>query len=254
MRVLDEVSLQNLKRDILNNLKFYEGEDLELLEIYKTEVYINHSKDMVYDEKNQSSCDIKNAVYMYEQYKNIPIELASEEGFWVYLSHTEFFEYMQKRWPVKMKDEEINLPTIEKRYFLRNGFYNNGLSRLWWAAHLTYNAGVSDPYKYTKIAMKEQERMVLLLQSPNLVRNKTALFAVLDVLNDLDTKKESSQIEKIKKEREMLLRPLVKFINAIGGVTVWDLLNHDEAKSKIEIFIDQLVEESIIVYKKSEKV
>ena len=254
MKILDEATLQNLKVKILDNQHLYILKNSFLAENLSINDYEDYSSKMTYDEDNQSSCDEKNAEYIYEKFKDIPIELATEEAFWVYLSHIEFWNYLQKRWPVTSSnnENEINTSTISNRYFFgrEKPFYRQGLSRLWWAAHLTYDHTLVDPYKYTKIAMKDQERMSLLIETVNLSRNKTALFAVLDILDDLDKKKEQKIILSIPKERQNVLRPLTKFVNAIGGVTVWDLLSHEEAKEKIQNFIDQLVEDGIIILKK----
>lgn len=254
MKVLDELILQELKQNIAENLSLYEESCLFSLVNIKKEAYENHSLKMYYQSGNESSCDVKNAEYIYELYKNIPVELATEEGFWAYLAHTEFAEYLQKRWPMKESDNTKDFSTIENHYFFgkEKPYYRHGLSRLWWAAHLTYAPNSVDPYRYTKIAMKDQERTALLIETVNLSRNKTALFATLDILNELDIKKEKKYINKIKNERQTVLRQLVKFVNSIGGVTVWDLLSQEEAKNKIQDFIIQLEEDGIIVYVKEE--
>lgn len=251
MNILDDITLQNLKMHIIDNQRLYSENESFLAKKLNIYEFKDHSPFMEYNSGNQSSCDQKNAEYIYEEFKDIPIELATEEAFWTYMSHIEFWGYLQKRWPVKSENSnEFNTSTIANRYFFgkEKPFYRQGLSRLWWAAHLTYNEQLNDPYKYTKIAMKDQERVSLLIETVNLSRNKTALFAVLDILDNLDKQKEKGIILPIKHERQTLLRPLVKFVNSIGGVTIWDMLTHDEAKSKLQNFIDQLIDDGIIIY------
>ena len=86
---------------------------------------------------------------------------ASYKFFWSTLTHREYWDYTQKRWP--LKDSPINI--IRARWFFedsdRNAFSRNAISRLWWSANLTFKPWEKeeslnifeseDPYKYTKI-------------------------------------------------------------------------------------------------------
>ena len=42
--------------------------------------------------------DLESAKVVYEAYKNISPLLASNENFWIYLTHVDLFSYVQKRW------------------------------------------------------------------------------------------------------------------------------------------------------------
>ncbi|MFS0655100.1 DUF6339 family protein [Bacillus sp. 179-C3.3 HS] len=248
MRYFDEVTLQTVKTHALENLHFYSKDtDVWVADYLGDEsAIINHSRKMKFGPEPPSNYDSDNAQVLHELYKDIPIELASEESFWAYLVHTEFWEYMLRRWPVDGKETTLNT-----RYFFGKDkpYYRNGLSRLWWYAYTTYDKELDDPYYYTKIALKEQERAAILLETVNLSRNRVALFATLDVLNMIDDWKANDEIHSIKDERNVVLRPLMQYVNAIGGVMIWDLLSPEEATAKIMIFIEQLKDDEIIKFK-----
>lgn len=248
MRYFDEVTLQAVKTHALENLHLYsKGTDIWVTDnLEDNSNIINHSSKMKVGTKTPSSYDSDNAQVLYELYKDIPIELASEESFWTYLAHTEFWDYMLRRWPVDGKETTLNT-----RYFFGKDkpYFRNGLSRLWWYAHTTYNKELDDPYYHTKIALKEQERAAILLETVNLSRNRVALFATLDVLKMIDDWKASNKIYSIKDERNVVLRPLMQYVNAIGGVMIWDLLSPEEARGKIMLFIEQLKDDGIIKFK-----
>lgn len=248
MRFFDEVTLQTIKTHAIENLYLYSNDtDVWVTNYLEEDSNISgHSSKMKMGPGSPSIYDINNAQVLYELYKDIPIELASEEGFWAYLAHTEFWEYMLRRWPVDGGET-----TLKTRYFFGNEkpYYRNGLSRLWWYAHTTLNKELEDPYYYTKIALKEQERAAILLETVNLSRNRVALFATLDVLNMIDEWKETDKIHPIRNERNVLLRPMMQYVNAVGGVMIWDLLSPEEATAKIMLFIEQLKDDGIIKFK-----
>ncbi|WP_369010273.1 DUF6339 family protein [Oceanobacillus alkalisoli] len=89
----------------------------------------------------------------------------------------------------------------------------------------------------------------MLLETVNLSRNRVALFATLEVLKLIDDWKANDEIYQIRDERNVVLRPLMRYVNTIGGVMIWDLLSTEEAREKIMLFIDQLRDEEIIRFK-----
>lgn len=249
MKYFDDSILMGIKEYARDNLGLYSESDSSWVFDYLNDSRIEQKEkrsELITGPEDPSKYDFQNAKKIYELYKDVPIELASEENFWAYLTHVEFWDYMIKRWPIDKKES-----TMISRYFFGKAkpYYRNGLSRLWWYAHVTYDNELEDPYFYTRIALKEQERAALLLETVNISRNRTALFATLDVLSNIDKWKENDEIYSIKDERNTVLRPLMSYINGIGGVMIWDLLTSEEATKKIMTFIDQLKEDGVIKFK-----
>lgn len=107
-----------------------------------------------------------------------------------------------------------------------------------------YNA--TDPYFYTRIMMKNQDLAGLILETTAVSRNFKALKATLEIIQRIDTLEENGEIEKIKGKREFT-RDLMKQVNFIGAITIWDSLTHEEAVEKLWKYVNKrlLVLESI---------
>lgn len=251
MKILDESTLSTLKTEIENNIELYQQAQPFMVERLEIDHYENLSTKLNLSANTPAIHDIANTKILHQHFKDIPIELASEESFWAYLAHVEFWEYMQVRWPLKSENDST---TISSRYFLgeNHPLFRQGISRLWWYGHLTYEPTLEDPYHYTNIALKDQDRARMLIETGNVSRNRKALLATLNILHKLDSWEDEGIIKRIPDQRNNLIRPLMRFINAIGGVMIWDLLTIEEAEEKIMSYVNQLIEDDIIVFKNSQ--
>lgn len=96
--------------------------------------------------KDRSSTDVENAILLYEYLGPMKRTQASDPRLWAALSHTTFWRYTQKRWPVPANGHD-GLPgekpanLILQHWFIEGGgkaaLSRQAISRLWWAAHLT---------------------------------------------------------------------------------------------------------------------
>jgi len=138
---------------------------------------------------------------------------------------------MRKRWPAeKFEEESENLTDdlsvknrqanfIISRYHLktpnRRRLLRNGISRLWWYAHLTYDEKRSDPFELTRVLLTHQDKAQNLLER-SLGSNKKILVAILEYLklNPSLTRDE--------------VRNKIKELNLVGGVKNLHLLDQDE--------------------------
>jgi hypothetical protein len=169
--------------------------------------------------------DLENSKKMYETFKNLTEVQASDERFWSYLIHVHFWKYMRKRWPAEKAEEPIN--RIRDRYFLRTlnlrSLTRNGLARLWWYAHLTYNKSAKNPYENLEILLSRQDLVVGITERA-LGSNKNIRFGLLDFLK---TNPEIAQ-------SEIKTRKLLVGLNLAGGVKMLPFLNIYEIKSLLE--------------------
>lgn len=250
MRLLEEATLQQLKAELEYNIPLYQQEQPFMIKRLGIINHENISCKLNLTPDSPSTFDAYNVQIVHTRFKDIPLELAAEESFWAYLSHVEFWDYMQVRWPL---NNDTDTSSIRNRYFFgkERPLFRHGVARLWWYGYLTYEPTMDDPYHYTKVAFKDQDRARMLIETVNISRNRVALFATLDVLHMLDNWTFEEKIEIIKGERENVIRPLMQFVNSVGGVMIWDLLTPEEAKAKIMSFINQLIQDSIIKLKKS---
>lgn len=231
--------LNDLKDNI--NLDLYRSSDnTKILSTLELNLLSDENFLVVTDPNNKSADDFENSKALYEYFKYLPLSIASDERFWSYLTHTTFWNYMCNRWPVQ-EAEGDETEFIKTRFFFNSKgktFYRNGLSRLWWYAYLTYDETKTDPFHYTKMMLTNQEIASLLIETTNLSRNKVALKATLEVINDFLKLEESEVIEKIKNKRKFI-RELVKYTNLVGGVTIWDTLSEQEAYDKAWKFVER---------------
>ncbi|MFA1643626.1 DUF6339 family protein [Chryseomicrobium imtechense] len=243
-KVMKDSVLIDLKENISENIGLYASfsNDDFLIDMQATETTQN-SILKVSDPSNKSKDDLENAIKLYEYFQGLPLTLASNEKFWAYLTHTSFWDYMCQRWPISAAEgDEIEF--IKTRYFFstkNKTFYRNGLSRLWWFVHLTYDSTKEDPYYYTRIILSYQDLANLIIETISLSRNKTVLKTVLEVIKNIAALEEQNKIQKVKNKR-IFLRDMTKYINFVGGVTLWDRLNEEEAYLKLWHYVESKIE------------
>ena len=129
--------------------------------------------------------DFENVKIIHKAFKNIPARYLADDKVWAYYAHTKFWDYMQKRWPLK---DKIKDPTsyILEHYFKKagsdRGLLRNGIARLWFIGHMTYNESREDPYELTRLLLSTQEITRTLSERPILMRNKNFRFALLNCM------------------------------------------------------------------------
>ncbi|WP_053435319.1 DUF6339 family protein [Sporosarcina globispora] len=240
-KIIKSASLAELKENIEVNLSLYSSDkNKEIIDLLNTDEAEPDNTLIVTDLNQKSKDDLPNAIRLYEKFSNLPLSLASDEKFWAFLTHTSFWGYMRQRWPIE-EAEGNSIEFIKTRYFFNTKnktFYRNGLSRLWWYAYLTYDSTKEDPYYYTRLMLSNQEIANLLIETTNLARNQVALKAILEIIIKIDELEQNSNINRIKNKREFI-RGLIKYVNLIGGVTVWDILSESEAYEKAWKYVEK---------------
>jgi len=96
--------------------------------------------------QDRSVTDAENAIRLYQYLGEMTRTQASDSRLWAALSHTTFWEYTQKRWPVPKEAQHDQRGGNPVTFILQHWFVEGGgkaalarhaISRLWWAAHLT---------------------------------------------------------------------------------------------------------------------
>jgi hypothetical protein len=208
-------------------------------EVAVTENFDNYHKDSFpFDEKYSkgptgifidgevklypSNSDLENSIALYEALSGLNEVQASDERLWVYLTHVHFWEYMRERWPVE--DANKPLSRIKERYFLRNlnlqSLTRNGLSRLWWYAHLTCDTNRNNKYELLETLLQRQDLVVGITERA-IGTNKKIRTSLLEFLH------ENPSIA----TNEDLTRELIKALNLYGGVKMLPFLDVAEIKS-----------------------
>lgn len=239
---IDDKILEDMKNEIESNLDLYKQPTPwceELLEIDLDE--LEKPTELKIIEGDKGEHDLENAILLYEALKDLPYTVVTNENYWAFLTHTVYWDYMRNRWPIENAQKDV-LSFIQTRYMFNSKnkrYYRNGLSRLWLYASLTYDErNATDPYYYTRIMMKNQDLAGLILETTTVSRNFKALKATLETIQRIDTLEENGEIEKIRGKREFI-RDLMKQVNFIGAITIWDSLTHEEAVEKLWRYVDK---------------
>ncbi|HEY8875266.1 MAG TPA: DUF6339 family protein [Desulfosporosinus sp.] len=153
--------------------------------------------------------------------KNLNIIQATDERLWVYLAHTNCWNYMRSRWPVEKYINNRNpSKNLRDHYFFKDKpLTRNGISRLWWYGFVSYDESRHDPYELTSMLLSKLDITQGLLDR-KFSRNPMIIRTILSVL--VDNKNAGNPFPSRVKIRE-----LMKYFNRLGGVTIIDAL--DEA-------------------------
>ena len=188
-----------------------------------------------------SKTDFKNAVTLYSALKDTlnPVQ-ASDLRLWAFLAHNTYWDYMRERWAIDVPEDddeaeaEANklVARVGSRYFFKaskgKAFVRQGIARLYWSAHLTYDDGNSNPFEYTEYFLSKQDIFAVSTER-SLARNKTLLLAALKVL------KETGDLKR-KDIRQYFLK-----LNQAGGLLVLDSLSSSSAYDLAKRTLDEVL-------------
>lgn len=163
----------------LNKEKYIKGESLVKESDYlKSGISIEEIK--LKQKEGKKTYDLENTIYIYELLKELtPLE-ASDERIWVGMSHSKYgMEYIKDRWDIT---EETKIGVIKDRYF--SNYKRNTFARLWWYGYISYNKKYEDPYKLTKILLKNQDIAFTILDS-GYTNNKELFQRFLEVISEM---------------------------------------------------------------------
>jgi hypothetical protein len=178
--------------------------------------------------------DLENAKRVHECLKGISIAQATDERLWTYLALVPCWSYMRKRWPVENyedKDASAVAQILRERYFfLANrdrALVRNGIARLWWYGHVSYDADRADPYELTKVLLDKLDVAQSLLER-SFSRNPTVCKAVLNFMHQQEQQGNDMS-------RRDVFRALMQHLNRLGGMAMLDLLSQHDIESELAI-------------------
>lgn len=175
------------------------------------------------DDMLAANSDFEAAVHLYEAYKDLPLVLASNEAFWIYLCHVDLFKYCQKRYPV---NDAKNKPShILDHWFFEKGNSRNALAQLWWGVQESIDEEFTkNPYHLTEIFFKNYSFRTRWLTV--MLRTKQGLLGILDFL------KENPEITNSSFENRGLF--IAKYFNHLGCTKQLSLLPRSFFKEELE--------------------
>lgn len=239
---ISDSSLEGLKVNIFSNLEKYKEEEAWVDQYFGEVTWNFPSKlrieniDLHIPQSSTIHFDFENTKKIYTSLKGLSILQATDERLWVYLTHTTFWKYMRKRWPVESYfDKDNPVEAIKERYFFMTNrdraLIRNGIARLWWYGYVSYDEDREDPFELTKVLLSKLDIAQSLLER-SFSRNPNITKAVLSVL-----KKKELESSFINREN---FRNLMMYINQLGGVTILDTLDREDLEELIRAKIETL--------------
>ncbi|WP_274649018.1 DUF6339 family protein [Paenibacillus humicola] len=243
IQYISDSCLEELKINIQSNLEKYKAEELWIDQYFGTNPWKFPSKirvenvDLQMPLSSTIHFDYENTKKIYTALKELTILQATDERLWVYLTHTIFWKYMRKRWPVESYlDKDKPEEAIKERYFFManrdRALIRNGIARLWWYGYVSYDENREDPFELTKVLLSKLDIAQSLLER-SFSRNPDITKSVLSVLKQKEL--ESSFID-----RENF-RSLMMYINQLGGVTILDTLDPEDLEELVREKIETLM-------------
>ncbi len=175
------------------------------------------------------------AIRLFEAYSALSPEDASDERFWTYLTHVDFFDYMKKRTDVSAQKESKRGKYILDHWFVDPmspaSLMNNDIARLWWVVSLTKTKDAKDPYVLTREVFSMLDYTTHLLPGAQ-GRNETIRFAVLEFVVGNPTLFSNS--------KEAKVRLIMRRLNLRGGYSALSSLDSDQIKALLEETVPEL--------------
>ena len=196
----------------------------------KSSQEVNKFNPYYSEAKDKSDDDFANARLLYDAFKINPLQ-ATNKYMWAYMCHMDddCRKYVRYRWDDGKPEQRFFVPGEQ------NGlYYFNGLSRLWWWAHLTYDPDCQDHYHLTKILFENQmlgKDILDTLNRANFKRMKGILLAI----------KEFREIVGPKKGINDYFRECKKELNHYAAISSFDYLDSEEIRT---ITLNKLIEVS----------
>ena len=186
------------------------------------------------DRSDVSKIDVENVKIMYTALKNLPIIHATDERFWVGLSHTKFWDYMLNRWNNEKKYKGEEEDKIKSRYFFaqseKRSLIINTLARLWWVGYHTYDENnASNPFELTEYFNSDFGTKALNIFSNNFTNSQKVTRGFIKALIKIDKEYDFYQF---KKSRDIFIESS-KFLNILGGTSIIDFFEEEEITDKV---------------------
>jgi hypothetical protein len=167
----------------------------------------------------------ENAIRVFRSLGSVSPTQAIDERLWVYMTHIIWWDYMVKRWPVDLGDTDKAKRVVLRRFFVQGRGLRplalNGISRLWWAAYLTYDSGRNDPYELTRVFMSRTDIATGLLER-SMGKNRNILCSFVEFLRD-----HMDEIEEVWSGSGgpgKAIQHMARELNRRGGVVVLDAI------------------------------
>jgi hypothetical protein len=166
-----------------------------------------------------------NSVLLHKSLKNLPPYVLSDERFWAWINFDKGYILSQILIPINKKQSRLKNHYFFGSGSVRRGMFFGVLSRLYYRAHLTYDAKAGDSYELTKYVNDNPKRF----------RNLTWRAYSSDSELVKKILRIQYKLELIYKEKmtSHIYEEIAKYISSLGSVTYVELLSENDLEFKI---------------------
>lgn len=189
---------------------------------------VNHPETLSsqLDSTPTTEAELRNAILLYESYPTLTPLVASSDSFWIYLTHVDLFNFVQKRWPIEeYKGDKVS---FIKDHWHRspNGAIRTTFMGLWWSVYCSVDENREDKYELTRILFKSNDFRMIRIGPSSLLRCREAMVGILEFL------KENPEIyQEYFRTRSMYI---VEYFNRLGGSKQLSALDRAFFKQTLE--------------------
>lgn len=234
LQFLSRQAIGRLFREVANNTSRYlAGSTEELISTSDCRVSKIEVSDppSLLDNKGDVKSDVVCAKLIYQWLSALTPVVAADERLWTYLSHVAFAEYMVKRWQTGLERAGKKNDVIIDRWFFKGEGartkMHNGISRLWWFAHVTYDSKRANPFELTEVLLSLQD-----IQTAFLERSLGLCSPLLQVI--LEVIQVHSEELDAAPERGDIFQEWAKDIRLRGGAFLLDAVPKDRLTFVVE--------------------
>lgn len=141
--------------------------------------------ELKYADDSYNDVDYDNSILLYENLKNLPRRVLTDERFWLWL-------YLEKFYDVAVQVIDLKSPTTILNHWMftqgsRRGLFFGSLSRSYFRVELSVDETLSDKYLLTKYVIEKPERFRT-LSWRSYSSNKTIVLGALKAQRDFEYK------------------------------------------------------------------
>lgn len=175
--------------------------------------------------------ELENSKVLYNSLLDLDMSIIINKRFWTTLSHTYYYDYLQKRIPTPKKKSNQSQQDYAKlldkhisdHYFREGRNSRHMLSGLWWRTHVTYDEDLENPFEYTEklYALSDRDLMNAMIENTLFIKYPILTKALLDVIETID-------YNRIKGSRRNFNRKLATLINLEGSTRLLNVFKYDD--------------------------
>ena len=187
--------------------------------------------------------DFENCKILYNNLRNLSESQCSDERLWAGLCNNTFYDYLRRRYQYntrQLKRKETDSSAIISRFYFsggtRSGFFRNGLAKCWWVGRATFDKEKENHFEKLDIIGSNDltTKISDIFYSNTFASNPKILAGICDGF-------------KFFTDRGLILVPkthiraAMKYLNAVGGAVLLDVLTQDEIANIIISRIGMLI-------------